>query len=67
MPLMGKEELIVISWAEIFVTEVFTVEGKNPAKSGRAVNAINAILRIAVLLCFVFYYIDYTVKTLKVH
>jgi hypothetical protein len=29
--------------------EVFTVEGKNPAKRGKAVKAISAILRIAIL------------------
>jgi hypothetical protein len=50
MPLTGKDEFIVMFFPEILFTEVCTVEGKNPANRGSAVKAINAILRIAILL-----------------
>jgi len=50
IPVTGKEEFMVIFCPEILATEVLTVEGKNPAKSGSADKAMSAILRIAILL-----------------
>jgi hypothetical protein len=49
MPSTGKAERSVTSSSEADVTDVWTVEGKNPAKRGRAESSSKAIFVIAIL------------------
>jgi hypothetical protein len=49
MPFAGKAERSVNVSPFTDATDVWTVEGKKPAKRGRAVSNINAILVIAIL------------------
>jgi len=52
IPVTGREDRREILLPDTLEMEVCTVEGKNPAKRGSAVNAISAILSISILLLF---------------